>query len=244
MTSTLNGISTHQVTPILRVFRPQKSRPLAATMRVMDEEVSKEGTAMRARPGTTASLLETGTIGMRQRWLLLVGFTTALVLVAAFGVRATDSSCTGTSRSIGRNIGLIRNTTTDYIHWTVVPGWGTQRWGWHRCPGRSRGDAERDSVRRASSISDVHRRCRKPDPLHEADVDDLRPRRGNRIVLLHLREGPVPRPVRRPHRMALANGRAGDHSGGVGGAPVRIGDLRRGLPNAGMTPRSCWEGRR
>ena len=78
---------------------------------------------MRSGHWTEVSLLEKGTIGMRQRWLLLVGFTTALVLVAAVGVRATIRQY----RDIPldrQNIGLIRNTTTDYTHWTVVPGWG------------------------------------------------------------------------------------------------------------------------
>ena len=78
---------------------------------------------MRARHRTEVSPLEKATIGLRQRWLLLVGFTTALVLVAALGVRATIKQY----RDIPldrQNIGLIRNTTTDYTRWTVVPGWG------------------------------------------------------------------------------------------------------------------------
>lgn len=78
---------------------------------------------MRARHRTKVSLFEKGAIGMRQRWLLLIGLTTALVLVAAVGVRATLDQYR--DRPLDRqNLGLIRTSTTDYIRWTVVPGWG------------------------------------------------------------------------------------------------------------------------
>jgi hypothetical protein len=56
---------------------------------VTKKEVSREGRAMRAGHQTKVSLFEKGAIGTRQRWLLLIGLTTALVLVAAVGVRAT-----------------------------------------------------------------------------------------------------------------------------------------------------------
>jgi hypothetical protein len=57
---------------------------------VTKKEVSREGRAMRAGHRTKVSLFEKGAIGTRlQRWLLLIGLTTALVLVAAVGVRAT-----------------------------------------------------------------------------------------------------------------------------------------------------------
>jgi hypothetical protein len=92
-------------------------------MRVMKKEVSREGMAMRARHRTKVSLFEKGAIGMRQRWLLLIGLTTALVLVAAVGVRATLDQYR--DRPLDRqNLGLIRTSTTDYTRWTVVPGWG------------------------------------------------------------------------------------------------------------------------
>jgi hypothetical protein len=52
-----------------------------------------------------------------------MGLTTALVLVASVGVRATLDQYR--DRPLDRqNLGLIRSTTTDSTPWTVVPGWG------------------------------------------------------------------------------------------------------------------------
>ena len=158
---------------------------------------------------------------------------------AAFGVRATLDQSPGTSRSIGRISVLIKNSTTDYTHWTVRAGPGTQQWAGISARG---GLAATLSVTvsgapvRFRMLIEYAERNRS---LHEADVGRIQPGRWNSTyVLLYLREGPVPRRLRRPHRMALADGRAGDHFGGVGG--VQYG-VRR--PEGGASRKTCrgWE---
>jgi hypothetical protein len=59
---------------------------------------------------------------MRQRWLVLIGFTTALVSVSAVGVRALDA---WRVKPLNRqNLGLIGTSTTSSASWTAVPHWG------------------------------------------------------------------------------------------------------------------------
>jgi hypothetical protein len=92
-------------------------------MGVTQKEVSRRGIAMRARHRTKSRSSRRKATGIRQRWLLLIGFTTALVLLAAVGVRATLDQYR--DRPLDRqNLGLIRTSTTDFTRWTVVPGWG------------------------------------------------------------------------------------------------------------------------
>ena len=116
-------VSTRQKTRYLRALGPSVTSPAGRDDEGDAERGLEGGNGDESTTPDKGLALREGAIGMRQRWLLLIGFTTAVVLVAAVGVRATLDQYRG--RPLDRqNLGLIRRSTTDYTRWTVVPGWG------------------------------------------------------------------------------------------------------------------------